>query len=231
MEIFSKNDKVYRLIHHNYNLLPVLNRFGIQLGLKDKTVETICREKNINTDFFLAIVNTFSNEDYFPQDELISFSPLEIIEYLKRTHRYYLNYVVPKLDVQLQQLIDSRTSENQGLQMVSQFYKKYTEELKEHIDYEEKKVFPYIEKMVVTNKTEENYTIISFEKEHTNVDEKLNDLKNLIIKYLTPDYNENLCNEFLITLFRFERDIYDHARIEDVILLNQAAAIEEKLRK
>ncbi|MFW6257579.1 MAG: hemerythrin domain-containing protein [Prolixibacteraceae bacterium] len=231
MEIFSKDHKAYRLIHHNYNLLPVLNRFGIQLGLKDKTIETVCKERNINPDFFLAIVNTFSNEEYFPQEELLSFSPLEIIEYLKRTHRYYLNYVITKLDFQLEQLVDSRTSESQGLQMVNQFYKKYKEELKEHIDYEEKKVFPYIEKMVLKNKAEEDYTITLFEKEHTNVDEKLNDLKNLIIKYLIPDYDPNLCNEFLITLFRFEQDIYDHARIEDVILLYQATAIEKKLRK
>ncbi len=231
MEIFSGNDKAFKLIHHNYNLLPVLNRFGIQLGLKDKTIETVCREKNINPNFFLAIVNTFSNEEYFPQEELLSFSPLEIIEYLKRTHRYYMNYVIPKLDSQLEQLINSQTSENRGLQMVSQFYKKYKEELQVHIDHEEKKVFPYIEKMVITNKAEGDYTVTSFEKEHTNVDEKLNDLKNLIIKYLVPDYDQNLCNEFLITLFRFEKDIYDHARIEDVILLFQATAIEKKLRK
>ncbi len=230
MEIFSKDHKLFRLIHHNYNLLPVLNRFGIKLGVKEKTVENLCLEKNINPNFFLAIVNTFNNEEYFPQEELLSFSPLEIIEYLKRTHRYYLNYVIPKLDSQLEELIQSRTSENQGLQMVSQFYRTYKEELEEHIDYEEKTVFPYIEKMVTNNKSEGNYSIISFEKEHTNIDEKLNDLKSLIIKYLSPDYNENLCNEFLITLFRFEKDIYDHARIEDVILLNQAKRIEKNIR-
>ena len=115
--------------------------------------------------------------------------------------------------------------------MVKQFYKKYTEELRDHIDYEEKTVFPYIEKMIINQNAEGNYSITSFEKEHTNVDEKLNDLKNLIIKYLSPDYDQNLCNEFLITLFRFEKDIYDHARIENVILLFQASAIEKKLRK
>lgn len=231
MEIFTKEHKVFRLIHQNYDLLPVINRFGIRLGLKEKSVETVCREKNINPNFFLAIINAFNNEKFFPQDELLSFSPLEIIEYLKRTHRYYLNYVIPKLDTQLELLIQSSTSNRQELQMVKQFYKKYTEELRDHIDYEEKTVFPYIEKMIINQNAEGNYSITSFEKEHTNVDEKLNDLKNLIIKYLSPDYDQNLCNEFLITLFRFEKDIYDHARIENVILLFQASAIEKKLRK
>ncbi len=231
MEIFTKEHKVFKLIHNNYDLLPVLNRFGIRLGLKEKTVETICREKKINPDFFLAIVNTFTNENYFPEEELLSFSPLEIIEYLKRTHRYYIHYVLPKMSTQLEQLVASSTSGNQELTMVNQFYKQYTKELIEHIDYEEQTVFPYIEKMISSHKSEGRYSILSFEKEHTNVDEKLNDLKNLIIKYLNPDYDENLCNEFLITLFRFEKDVYDHARIEDVILLNQAVAIENRLRQ
>lgn len=231
METFSKKHKVFKLIHKNYDLLPVINRFGIKLGLKEKTVETICKEKNINPDFFLAIVNTFTNEEYFPEDELITFSPLEIIEYLKRTHRYYIHYVIPKLDAQLAQLIASSSSGNQELQMVNQFYKQYTKELIEHIDHEEKTVFPYIEKMISSQKLEGPYSINSFEDEHSDVDEKLNDLKNLVIKYLNPDYDENVCNEFLITLFRFEKDLNDHARIEDIILLNQASDLENKLRK
>jgi regulator of cell morphogenesis and NO signaling len=229
MEIFTKNHKLFRLIDHNYNLLPVLNRFGIRLGFKDKTIETICREKNINPDFFLSIVNTFHNEEYFPEAELLSFSPLEIIRYLKKTHTYYIDYVLPKLDLQLEQLIGSRTSDDKGLQMVHFFYQKYKEELIQHIDNEEDNVFPYIEKLVKNQKPEGNYSTLTFEEEHTNVDEKLNDLKNLIIKYLEPDYDENICNEFLVTLFRFERDINDHARIEDVILLFQARAIEKRL--
>src|SRR5690554_2952785 len=151
METFKKNHKVYKLIHENYDLLPVINRFGIRLGLKEKTVETICKEKNINPDFFLAIVNTFTNDQYFPKDELLSFSPIEIIEYLKRTHRYYLNYVLPKLETQLEHLIGSSNSDNQELLMLKQFYKQYTKEFTEHIDHEEMEVFPYIEKMISSN--------------------------------------------------------------------------------
>jgi regulator of cell morphogenesis and NO signaling len=230
MEIFTKEDKVFTLIDHNYNLLPVLNRFGISLGFKDKKIQTICQENQINPDFLLAIVNTYHNENYFPEAELLSFSPLQIIDYLKKTHQYYLQYVLPKLDMLLTQLIESSTTDQQGLQMVKTFYRKYKNELILHIDDEEQRVFPYIEKLVNGKVARDSYSILSFEKEHTNVDEKLNDLKNLIIKYLVPDYDQNICNEFLINLFNFEKDINDHARIEDVILLLQASALEQKLR-
>ena len=64
-----------------------------------------------------------------------------------------------------------------------------------------------------------------------NVDIKLNDLKNLIIKYIEPVYNENVCNEFLIAMSDFEKDIKDHARIEDKILVPMVISIEKELNK
>src|SRR6056297_3600672 len=128
MEIFTRNHKVAQLISHNYHLLPVLNRFGIKPGLKDKTVGDICIAENINPEFFLAIVNTYHNENYFPENELRSFSPLEIVGYLKKTHKYYIDYVLPKLDLLLDQLIKSSSSISKDLQMVDVFYKKYKKE-------------------------------------------------------------------------------------------------------
>src|SRR5690606_25930702 len=96
-------------------------------------------------------------------------------------------------------------------------------------DYEEERVFPYVINLVKNHKIDPKYTIRSFEQEHSNVDEKLNDLKNLIIKYIAPDYDENICNDFLITLSLFEKDLEDHARIEDKILMPMVIEIENKL--
>ncbi|SHF30293.1 regulator of cell morphogenesis and NO signaling [Mariniphaga anaerophila] len=228
MEIFKKNDKLSFVIHRNYHLLPVLNRFGIKLGIKDKTVDDICREMKISTGFFLAIINTYNNEEYFPREELLTFSPLEITHYLKKTHQYYFLVVIPRLDDLLEKLIASNTSDFKGLKMVDVFYKKYKEELTQHINYEEERVFPYVINLIKNKKIDPRYTIRSFETEHSNVDEKLNDLKNLIIKYLTPDYDENICNDFLITLSLFEKDLEDHARIEDKILMPITIEIENK---
>ncbi len=229
MEIFTKEDKIAKLITHNYHLLPVLNRFDIQLGVKEKTVQEICSVKRINVNFFLAIVNTFHNDNYFPGNEMREFSPVEIVSYLKRTHQYYTDYVLPKLESLLHQLIASSKENTKELHMVDVFYRKYKQELIQHINDEEERVFPYVVHLAEKKEKTGDYSIHSFEKEHTNVDEKLNDLKNLIIKYINPDYNKNICNEFLITLFRFENDIKDHARIEDKMMLPITLELEEKL--
>ncbi|MCY1722387.1 hemerythrin domain-containing protein [Prolixibacteraceae bacterium Z1-6] len=229
MNRFTKQNKIIHLVEANYHLLPVLNRFGINLGNKDKSLEKICAAQNINIDFLLAIVNTFHNEEYFPETELKSFSPLLIIDYLKKTHQHYIEYVLPKLESLLELLIDSNITEIHQLNIIEQFYQKYKKELLLHIKEEEQEVFPYILNLVNNNQVNNQFTIHSFEKEHSNVDDKLNDLKNLIVKYIEPVYDNNICNEFLITLFRFEKDIKDHARIEDKILLPQLITLEKHI--
>ena len=229
MEKFTKKNKIIDLVETNYHLLPVINRMGVNLGNKDKSLEKICIDQNINIEFFLVIINTFHNDEYFPETEFKSFSPLLIIDYLKKTHQYYIEYVLPKLEWLLNQLIESNKTEVHQLTIIKQFYHQYREEFLLHINEEEFKVFPYITNLVNKSNDNEQYCIHSFEKEHTNVDIKLNDLKNLIIKYIEPVYDNNICNDFLITLFRFEKDIKNHARIEDKILIPQVIELEKNL--
>jgi len=228
MDRFTKQNKIIDLIETNYHLLPVINRFGINLGNKDKSLEKICTSQGINVDFFLVIINTFHNEEYFPVTEMKTFSPLLILEYLKKTHSHYINYILPKLESLLKQLVKSNNTNIHQLNIVEQFYHKYKEELMLHIKQEEEQVFPYITKLVNKELTDTHYNIKSFEKEHLSVDIKLNDLKNLIVKYIEPVYDNNTCNEFLITLYRFEKDINDHARIEDKILTPQVVELEKQ---
>jgi len=230
MDIFVEQTKMATIVRSNFNLLPVINRFGISLGFKDKTVVQICDEQKINTEFFLAIVNTFNNESYFSEDKFLAFSPLLIVDYLKKTHQYYTVYFLPKIERQLNTMIAGCQEQNAELEIISSFYKKYKNELMLHISDEEENVFPYVIELVHGQKLNRgDYEIHRFEKEHLNVETKLNDLKNLIIKYIKPTYNENDCNEFLILLNRFEKDIKDHARIEDNILVPHVKKIEEEL--
>lgn len=236
MDLFDKKTKLAFLIHSNYLLLPVINRFGIKLGFRDKNIEDICLEKNIDLNFFLAIINAFQNHEYFPEKELRSFSSELIVDYLRKSHIDFKKISLPKIEQQLNNLVEKSHSDD--LKIIQSFYAKYKEELIEHIQDEEENAFPYVlELQKVANKKTESlpahlvgYSIQSFEKEHTNVDEKLFDLKNIVIKYLEPNYQNNDCNAFLFELFQFERDLTDHARIEDKILVPKVMAMEKEVK-
>ncbi len=224
------------LIHSNYLLLPVINRFGVRLGFGDMTVGDICADKGIDMNFFLAIVNAFHNHEYFPEEELRAFSSVLIIDYLRKSHLDFIQVRIPKIEFLLSRLVANSASDD--LKVIQTFYNKYKEELIAHINDEEENAFPYVlelQKAYDLNirplpESVRNYSIQSFEKEHTNVDEKLFDLKNIIIKYLKPNYNDHDCNEFLFELFQFERDLQDHARIEDKILVPKVMDIEKAIK-
>lgn len=230
MQEFTKNNKMVDLIHSNYHLLPVVHRFGIRLGFGNKTVEILCEEYEINTDFFLSIVNTFQSKDFFPKKKLLLFSPLLIIDYLQRTHQYYINYSLPRIEKLLKELQISAAQQNSEMKMIEEFYLEYKTKLLNHIEDEERKVFPYIIKLVNTPSEIENKNYqVNFEEEHENVDLEIDDLKNLIIKYIKPNYNELICNELIIEIFRFEKDILNHARIEDAILIPQVKQLQKHI--
>ncbi len=239
MEIFTSDWKLADVIHTNHLLLPVVDRFDIVLGFGDKTIDEVCRLNNVDTNFFLAIINTFHNEDYFPEKQLLSFSPLLIINYLKKTHSYYLKYVVLSIEVLLDDFLSGYTGEEKDLKIIRRFYHEYKQEIFSHIDEEEKNVFPYV--LGLLNRSENpdtgsgtkvrsSYSISDFEKGHSNIDEKILDLKNIIIKYLRPVYDAKQCYSFLNALFLFEEDLKEHARIEDKILVPKVREIERLVK-
>ena len=73
-----------------------------------------------------------------------------------------------------------------------------------------------------------NYHINQFEENHTNIEEKLSDLKNIIIKYLPDSCASKEQNDVLFEIFLFEEEINTHTLIEDRILIPFVQEIEKK---
>ncbi len=230
--------KMAEVIHLNYHLLPVLMRFGINLGFGDKTIEQVCRDLGLDVEFLLEILNSFHNKDYFPQKHLQGFSIKLIVEYLQKSHEYYLHNKIPQIEQLLHQLFQSYQEENSStIRLISKFFNEYKNELTDHISREESTVYPYVfrvesaflsrqpsKEMVSRIRT---YSIDQFEKDHDNVEDKLFDLKNILIKYIPAPVDPQLCHAILIELYRLENDLSDHARIEDKVLVPKVRYMEK----
>lgn len=225
------------VILSNHLLLPVINRFGINLGFGDKTITQICDDLTIDASFFLEILNTFHNDKYFPQEKLSSFPISSIVTYLRKTHLYYIQYIIPQMEERLERMRTEHSSEN--LTLLLSFFSNYKHEIKSHIKEEEELVFPYLlaledfENKKITKadfllKYKDKHALKS-KIEHDDMDDKLLDLKNIIIKYTPPNYNTYACIAFINSLFHFEQDMKNHARIEDKILYPKVLEIEKLL--
>ncbi len=240
MVLLTSEMKMAEVIHHNFMLIPVLSRFGIRLGFAEKTVKLVCEEHQINSDFFLAIINTFNNESFFPEKKLQAFNILVILKYLRKTHIYYLESQLPMIEKNLDALIRSSKDHNDNLKLLKNFFLTYQKELDEHISREEILVFPYIERLYKLyhqdfdskeyDETIKKYSINKYEEEHDNIDDKLGDLQNILIKYISDSYDEALCNTVISQLFSLEKDIKDHTRLEDNVLIPLVAEMENELK-
>jgi regulator of cell morphogenesis and NO signaling len=233
MKLITSDFKLADAIHSNYLLIPVITRFGVRLGFGDKTVKAVCEEHGVDVEFFTTILNVFSHESYFPQERLLRFDVMQLVSYLKKTHSYYRTVLIPMLDKNMETFVESAAKPNEPeVTLVKNFFAQYKNELTAHLKREENVTFPYIEELVKKENTQqlhEKYSMKIFESEHDNVDEKLYDLKNILIKYLQGDYDEGARNSLIFNIFRLEKDLKDHTRIEDKILTPIVKQMEQAL--
>ena len=238
--IITPTTKLADALHENILLLPVLNRFDIHLGFGNKTVEQVCLEHHINVQFFLEIVNSFLDTEYFPKSGLKTFPIRLIIDYIIRSHTYYIKFKFPQIKNMISKLIENANLENKkSYELIQNFFNEYADEFVEHTDKEEKDVHPYVltideayQKKEITKEIISRVkkdSIKHYVDDHDNVEDKLFDLKNLIIKYLPPANDYTLSNAILYELFRLERDLNDHARIEDKVLVPKVQLLEKQI--
>ncbi len=225
--------KLSDIVDSDKRALVLFPRFGIELGFGDRTVEDICKKLGIDLQFFLLMVNTFLNPDYFPDKQLKQVDVDMLIGYLVESHNYYLEERIPYL----QSLIDSFKNrvDHPALVQLEKFFDQYIEEVRDHLAYEDETAFPYMEKISAIDKSRLpleriDYSVDVFEERHDNIQEKLSDLKNLLVKYFPPAGDRYLRIRLLNELIDFEEDLINHARIEDKVLIPVVRQLEKQLR-
>jgi len=232
--------KLAEVIHHDHTLIPIINRFGIHLGFGDDNIAEVCHKHRINPDFFLAILNTFHDTNYFPKEKLRHFQATLLIDYLQKAHHDFLQDKLPEISRLIKNMAKEHPLDEKTTGLISDFFAGYTNELTKHILREEETVYPYVlqlEKAVLENKMDDKLhrqinedPITSYEAEHENVEEKLFDLKNILIKYLPEPQNDKPAYHVLCELFTLEKELNEHARMEDLILIPKVKSLETILK-
>ena len=226
-KMYEADDKMISLIRDNYDLLQSLGSFGISLGFGDKTVQETCEDNNVDTYTFLAVVNfTANGYGEFETDENISVPTL--LHYLEASHAYFLDFQLPYIRRELTESLN----ENDSLaRLILRFYDEYAREIRLHMKYEQKTLFPYVDSLLEGRPTND-YNVETFSKHHGAADKKLRELKLLIIKYLPQDGLHN--NQLTATLHDiYENEVWlrQHAEVEDHIFVPAIRRLEQKVKQ
>ena len=222
-KMYEADDKMISLIRDNYDLLQSLGSFGISLGFGDKTVQETCEDNEVDTYTFLAVVNyTINGYGDFESDEKISVPTL--LHYLEASHAYFLDFQLPYIRRELTESLN----ENDSLaRLILRFYDEYAREIRLHMKYEQKTLFPYVHSLIDGHPAND-YNVETFSKHHGASDKKLRELKLLIIKYLPQDGLHN--NQLTATLHDiYENEVWlrQHAEVEDHIFVPAIRRLEQ----
>mgnify|MGYP003417702468 FL=1 len=198
-------------------LLLTLSRFGIELGFGDHSVKEVCDKAKVSPSFFLLICNLYSNSDFIPsQDDIRSVDAYTILSYLSESHKYYLEERLPHIELHLRRIVEDCPAK--FCNTINRFFNEYKDEVESHFKYEEDVVFPYIKSLC--NKTlSPDFSISEFKSNHSNIEDKLNDLMNILIKYLPANVFPKERIEISLDIMEVTSDLRSHTLVEERILV------------
>ena len=223
-DTFSENSKMAEVVISNPKLLLTLSRFGIELGFGDHSVKEVCDKAKVSPSFFLLICNLYSNSDFIPsQDDIRSVDAYTILSYLSESHKYYLEERLPHIELHLRRIVEDCPAK--FCNTINRFFNEYKDEVESHFKYEEDVVFPYIKSLC--NKTlSPDFSISEFKSNHSNIEDKLNDLMNILIKYLPANVFPKERIEISLDIMEVTSDLRSHTLVEERILVPFVEMVE-----
>ena len=110
-----------------------------------------------------------------------------------------------------------------------EFFDAYVHEVRKHMEYENEKVFTYVEHLLKGERLKD-YSIGIFARHHDQINAKLTELKNIIIKYYPSGGDNQLLNATLFDIFSCEEDLASHNRVEDFIFVPAIMELEKEIK-
>ena len=193
MSYITKETVLAQVLAQHHILIPIVNRFGIRLGVGDKTIENICDEVDLNIDFILTIMNVYLDENYVPENSLTQLDLEPIANYFNETIQNYIQALVPNIEKHLHAFIALSDPNNKELRVLQKVFFQFKEELTQHLEKGLKHTGAYPHEL-------------------------LRDIKSILIKHVSGNFNQNLCYAVIFSVGSLESDLIIHNRLRNSIL-------------
>lgn len=215
MALVTPDTKLCEVIIDEPSVVPVINRFDIVLGVGDRTIKSICKEKGIDTSFFITILNAFIHESFFLENVTGAFNAGDVVDYLRKTNNSYLRNQLPNIERHFAALI-SRSDSNNNLPLLFNFYREVKTEIERRIDSDNQ----WFDAIISAEQSNSEVSVAgnTAQAESDSIEDKLSDLINMFVIHLRGDYDRNLCHAVLFAVISLEKDICQNNRIRNRVL-------------
>ena len=225
---FTKDQKLSFAIEKNFKIVRILKQLGIRPGFGEKSINDVCHSNNVSPDLFTAILNMTTYTDYEVDSESLSILPTtQLLNYLKLSHKEFINKDLPYIEHSLKEMLSSPDFSYSHSSVFIGFFDEYKSELLSHFDYEDSIVFPYVNGILEGEKFP-GYSIEKFKENHTNIESKLSDLKNILLKYFPFSKPYPILYDIVENLYQLEQEFENHAYLEERLLVPHVEFLERR---
>ena len=226
---YTEQDKMCEVIASQPSLLQMISRFGIQLGVGERTVKEVCEASQVDTNTFLAVANVMKEGPSVAPFYVDKVHMPTLLRHLRAAHDFFLDFQLQHLRRKLLEAIDC-SRQNEVAFLILKFYDEYMNEVRKHMEHENRQIFGYVDRLI-SGEIVSDFRIQQYSKGHDAMDKKLQELKNIIIKYYTPAEGASsdlLCN-VLFSIYNCEADLRAHCEMEDVLFFPAVQHLEERI--
>lgn len=208
----SPEMKIFELVESAPSILSIFSRLDIRLPFGDISVAEMCEREGYTTELFLALCSIHANENFRPDTKVLSVDMLpEVISYLRASHRYYAEKMLPHTSEHLQEILEHCDSLSRS--MLRRFYDDYMKYIVDHFREEEENLFS-----IIDNKDTQRADLSILDVPHADIDDRSNDIASLIFKSLPEGAPTKLRIVTLEHIYALRDDLRRHNSVERYIL-------------
>ncbi|MGM9748258.1 MAG: LuxR C-terminal-related transcriptional regulator [Candidatus Cryptobacteroides sp.] len=220
---YSPTARMRDLVKDNHSLIMVMSRFGIPLGFGEQNVRDVCLKNGVDVSTFLTVANFCSGYSYSANE----ISLTSLTGYLKHSHEYYLNFLLPSIRRRLIESINCNGNDEIAM-LILKFFDEYVAQVQDHMEMEDKVLFSYVDG-ILHGMLCRTFSIDDFCGKHPSINAKVKELKDIIIRYC-PQNNSWLLSNVLLEIINTEEDMNLHCQIEDEIFIPAVKEAESRLK-
>ncbi|KGE85860.1 MAG: iron-sulfur cluster repair di-iron protein [Phaeodactylibacter xiamenensis] len=237
---FDKAKTVGEIVADNYRAAEVFKSFGIDFCCGGgKTVAEVCQAKGVD---YTALERQFLELDKqrsdAPAHNFKSWQPSFLIDYIVNVHHTYVTEKVPLLKQYAAKVAKVHKDSIPASKEVKTYLDALSEELLDHLQKEERVLFPYIKRLeaAIQQPTADRSAfkgvsgpIGQMELEHEFAGEMMSKIRAATDDFTPPDFACNTVRVLYKMLEEFERDLHQHVHLENNVLFPRALKMEAQL--
>ena len=221
---------------YNRNINHLFNRYEIA-SESNKKLNEICAKEEINVDLLTDLINCYNDLNFLNKIKFENYRIPVLVDYLEKSHKYYLEKRIPELEQSLLKLIHQESfSFNYVL---INFFKEYKEDIVSHFKTEDEILFPFCKVLynyLQFNSQDDLIFILENQKKafalmeyHKQNRDEIDDLQRVLLKYSPNSKKLSYFEIFLNQMSIFQQDLKIHAEIEENVLMKKTTAILNSL--